>query len=264
MSLAEVIRQGKNFSKNALATVLTASVLLSSSCSDKPNKPVEPPKEIITFADNVKFFNEGVLWDMEYSPENGDILFPIMNPSISSLNLKPGDIIISEVPHPNIPFGFLRKVQSISSDYQSQSITTSQATLAEVIKEGEISVSKKLTPYDIVSSSSLSGVSKPTSSESFDFNIPINNVVIYDADGDTIRTKNDQVVANGIFSFNYDFDFYADIDLPFKLKTLRFTNTAKQSVELDRDLEDALREVKSDKIAGPFSSVRALKKSLEA
>ena len=55
-----------------------------------------------------------------------------------------------------------------------------------------------------------------------------------------------------------------DLVVVSRKKYERLLRIAKQSVELDRDLEDALREVKSDKIAGPFSSVRALKKSLEA
>lgn len=43
----------------------------------------------------------------------------------------------------------------------------------------------------------------------------------------------------------------------------RLLRIAAQATELDRDLNEALREVKSGKVAGPFSSVRELKKSLE-
>ncbi|MDO8515658.1 MAG: hypothetical protein Q7S28_00210 [bacterium] len=42
----------------------------------------------------------------------------------------------------------------------------------------------------------------------------------------------------------------------------RLLHIAKQSVELDHNLEEALREVKAGKMTGPFSSVRELKTSL--
>jgi hypothetical protein len=47
-----------------------------------------------------------------------------------------------------------------------------------------------------------------------------------------------------------------------KKKYERLLRIARQSSELNRDLIDALREVKSGKVIGPFSSVRELKASL--
>ena len=49
-----------------------------------------------------------------------------------------------------------------------------------------------------------------------------------------------------------------------KKKYEKLLRIAAQSIELDRDLEEALRDVRNGRVTGPFSSARALKASLES
>lgn len=53
-----------------------------------------------------------------------------------------------------------------------------------------------------------------------------------------------------------------DLVVVSRKKYEKLLRIAARSIELDRDLEEALREVKRGKLTGPFSSVRALKASL--
>ncbi|MBI3622599.1 PD40 domain-containing protein [Candidatus Pacearchaeota archaeon] len=224
MRLENLLRKARSFSRKALRTALVASTLMSTTCSNKPTTPIEPPNDKVKFAENVRILDQPTLDAIDsYDETTGTFTL-----STQLYHFNNGEILVGG-PSNARPLGFLRKVTYVS--HTRDTVKTTQATLAEAIKEGEIKISKRLTPQDIAGYDALSGVAKPTSSESYDFNIPINNVVIYDADRNP-STTNDQVVANGNFSFNYDFNFYADIELPVNLKKLRFENTAKESAEL--------------------------------
>ena len=55
-----------------------------------------------------------------------------------------------------------------------------------------------------------------------------------------------------------------DLVVVSKKKYERLLHIAAQASELDRDLEEALREIKNGKVTGPFSSGRGLRNSFES
>ncbi|MBI2044493.1 PD40 domain-containing protein [Candidatus Pacearchaeota archaeon] len=226
MELERLLGKAKKFSRTPLAAALTASYLFINACGGgKPTKPVEPPKEKIEFAESVNILDEGTMGNLSYY--HGDtIIFQTPTPQVESLNK--GDIIISEVPNSLAQLGFLRRVTSISDDRKT--LLASQATLEDAIKEADISISKRLTPREIIGNNSLNGLAKPASSENFDFIISFNNLVVYDNDGNP-NTIHDQVILNGDISFNYDFAFDLKVS-DFKLKKLRFDNRITESQNL--------------------------------
>ena len=99
-----------------------------------------------------------------------------------------------------LPNGFLGRVTTISPN--KQIIYTTQASLEEIIKKANLSFSKTLFPSDAQSFSGLEGVSQniqlapyQPQPANFNFGISLNNVVLYDRDGNP-NTKNNIITSN--------------------------------------------------------------------
>lgn len=108
--------------------------------------------------------------------------------------LAPGEIMVAGVT-PLTPDGVLRRVVTVSSDAGQIVVTTEPATLEDAVQQGEILLHLTLSSDDIQSMTQRPGVAlaaEPTAA----FQIPIQNVVLYDADGDP-DTPGDQVKVNG-------------------------------------------------------------------
>lgn len=134
------------------------------------------------------------------SVNDSDIVFS--NPVDFSVN----DIVASNITD-KTPYGMLREVASVSSD--KKKITTKQAALEQIAKNTSLSYSQILNPSQISSSSSLEGISLSStagSAQDFSFNLNLNNVVLYDSDGNQ-NTTQDQLIANGNISFDTDLLF---------------------------------------------------------
>ena len=128
------------------------------------------------------------------------------------------------------PNGILREITSISSD--KKTVYTSQASLEKILKKATLLFTKSLSPSDIQSVNGLQGVSPFTTANlsGFNFCVNLNNVVLYDRDGNQ-NTKSDQVIADGEICFNTDFSFNVDID-DFALKYLKFQNITKEVADI--------------------------------
>jgi hypothetical protein len=86
-----------------------------------------------------------------------------------------GEIIVA-APSSAAPDGFLRRVTAINATGGDVVVQTQAATLEDAIQQGEVNISKRLTPADIKSISALPGVmlAKPTGTmleDSFFFEI---------------------------------------------------------------------------------------------
>ena len=143
-----------------------------------------------------------------------------------------GEVIVSE-PTPLTPNGFLRKVTAVSDTSGQVEITTIQATIEETIQQGELHIHHVLSPEDVQNALLANGVSlvKRTAQPKGEFFFEIQDVVLYDDDGDS-NTTNDQIRANGLITFEQDFDFDLVVQ-NWQLEQLRFTVTNIETVELE-------------------------------
>ena len=143
-------------------------------------------------------------------------------------NLEKNDVI-GLAPSDKAPHGFLGEVISFSPDRRM--VTTTQASLEQVIQTDSVQISKDLSPSDIKSFTGVPGISRsPGMSNDFKFGLAFNNVILYDEDGKS-ATTDDRIVANGSIYFNLGFDFGMKVGW-FKLRKLSFEQRVGDAVDL--------------------------------
>ncbi len=154
-----------------------------------------------------------------------------------------GDVIVGDV-STAAPEGFLRKVTSVSSQSGEVVLTTESATLEDAIQQGSISLSKRFTPVDIVSMTTLPGVTlvQPTEATLVDgFFFDISDVVLYDDDGN-LSTTYDQIKANDSLELAPGFDFNLAVK-DGNLQKLEFIPNVEENIELEFLIEVELASV---------------------
>ncbi len=222
MKLTEIL-------KRKVLPLFFASTLTFSSfvgCEDPTPDPTPTPDPIVNqLPETTKPLDDSTT-DRLISYENGILTFNETTEQLGSI--LTGDIIVAGV-NDVIPNGILRKVTSISNN--DKTIYTIQTNLEEAIKNCSVEFNNKLTPSLVESSILARGVMDRSLGEGFDFNINLENVILYDAD-ENPSTVNDQVIANGNISFNSDFDIYLQIQ-DFKLTELKFENKINEIVNLE-------------------------------
>lgn len=124
-------------------------------------------------------------------------------------NLQAGDVIVSDVHPPLLPFGTLRKVESVQRG-ASVVVSTGQAALTDAVDRGSIHEQVRF---------SKTG-SHPLSVGPDGLVIAFNDVVIFDGDDDS-STKYDQILLDGNLGFEPSIDFDVDID-GFELASMKF------------------------------------------
>lgn len=227
MQLENILKKGKTFGKNfIIGATLTALTLPFFSCSKNPTeseKNDSPP--LAELSSQAEILSEKTLNNIS-SYGNGILVF---SESLEELNsVVVGDIVVGGTSS-KTPQGILRKVDFISSDRKI--IQTSYTTLEEVLNKGSFEIKKSLTPSEISNSKFVVGVTqKQESTEFFDFNLAIDNVVLYDLDNN-LSTTDDQVIANGGLSFNSDFNFGVEINNS-QLEKVVFENVTNEKSQL--------------------------------
>lgn len=197
--------------------------LIITKCTKKSTPPEPPEFEV---SENLRVVADTTLKKVS-SYEEGTLVFS--EPSQQAASLSKGDIIVGGISDVT-PNGFLLKVTYISSN--KDTIKTSQASFEDMMKKGHIEFKKTLDPNEASSFKLRKGVSVDEAGD-LRFNLKIDNVVLYDADGNE-GTKDDQVVLNGYIYFNSDLEFEMEID-DWKIQNLIFQNTIDEKVELDLD-----------------------------
>lgn len=216
MKLEKILRKGKKILKNSIIYPLAFSSILLGGCK-KDQEPEIPPLE-----NNLIILNQDELNNITYySPTTGVVNFQ------SQTDYSIGDIILANITAAT-PNGFLREVTNVSNG--GKTVSTSQATLEQAIEDGSQSFQRQLNPYQKGIINSVEGVELKKDEKSFDFSINLNDVVLYDADGNT-STTNDQVVANGYINFNNSFNMDIQIE-NHKLKYLSFKNIVSDQSQL--------------------------------
>ncbi|MCK9618043.1 MAG: carboxypeptidase regulatory-like domain-containing protein [Lentimicrobiaceae bacterium] len=160
-------------------------------------------------------------------------------------SLKAGDIIVSG-PCTMAPYGFLKKIGSVNVVGNTVTLITSNSTLEEVFDKASIDFSKTLTLSDLAGEPKLlKGAKFIKNKSTTGFYLAIDDVVVYDDDGNT-ETDDDQIKLNGSIDINPSFQFVMQINNNH-LEMLRFLNTTEQIIEIEascgKDLFDIEKEV---------------------
>ncbi|MEX2017186.1 MAG: DNRLRE domain-containing protein [Candidatus Pacearchaeota archaeon] len=121
------------------------------------------------------------------------------------IGFAPGDIIASDINN-SAPAGFLRKINSTSSD--KKTAYTSQAALEEAVKDANFYFQKKITPLSV----------------------SLNSDVIYDFDGSSSTTW-DRLIADGKISFDVEIVLQGKIE-NYSLEELIFKIISTEECDL--------------------------------
>ncbi len=110
---------------------------------------LEEWQEGIVLFDKAKIFTESEADNIEQvSPARNELTLTEATTFASQLQV--GDIIIVDQPVPNAEYGLLKRITSISTDGRTLSLVP--ATLAEVIKEGDISIDRTFSFEEMIAS----------------------------------------------------------------------------------------------------------------
>jgi hypothetical protein len=142
------------------------------------------------------------------------------------MNFAAGDIVAAGISQ-QTPDGLLRKINSMSSDRRIA--YAGQATLAEAIKDGDISFSGNISAEGASLNKFGNGIRISSSESGRDFIINFDNTIIYDFDGNP-STK-DKLIANGNISFGLGYNF-SHKARNSSLEELIFTFTASEKFDI--------------------------------
>jgi len=178
------------------------------------------------------------------SEDGGAFTFFQATPELDALS--PGDVMVGDAA-PNAPFGFLRKVVSVSSAGGQVVVETEGATLEDAIGTGGAQVSYVLFPDDVQGGTQAAGVTLATvpQTQGLDFCYTLEDVVLYDGDGN-LDTTNDQVTANGSIQLEPAFSFRLLVR-GFELEEFSFTASVDEVADLEIGAEVELSLIKVEK-----------------
>ena len=183
------------------------------------------------------------------SPDGSTFTFDQTTPALQAL--APGEIMVS-APAAAAPDGFLRKVTSVATTGGQVVVQTEAATLEDAIEQGEISISRPLTPGDVQLGELAPGITLMPASVTAPqaaFYLEFQDAVIYDQDGD-LGTKSDQVLANGSIEFEPTLDFSMRIEKA-TVESLYFGVAAKETADLKFETKLELASLQKEHLLQP-------------
>lgn len=177
----------------------------------------------------------------DVSADGATYTFSQTTPELAAV--APGEIMVAG-PSALAPHGFLRRVTAVEAVGGQVIVQTEPATLEDAIQQGEVNLSKRLTPADLTAMTALPGVMlvRPAAAlleDSFFFEIK--DVVLYDKDGNH-GTTYDQIKANGSLELAPGFDFNLIVK-GWTLQKLEFIFNVEENVELEFQMEVELATV---------------------
>lgn len=181
--------------------------------------------------------------------DNG-VTFTFSQSTPELMALEAGDIMVGSVAE-NAPHGFLRRVVSVTSSDGQVIVNTADATLEDAIDSGSLDLSGELVPDNVTSSALAQGVLLAALPEMGNrFHISLNNVILYDADGNPGTTA-DQVRANGSIRLEPWYDFKVKWGW-FRLKELSFQTGANEEVNLRITAEVNHPSIRHERVIARF------------
>ncbi|HKI59022.1 MAG TPA: PKD domain-containing protein [Trueperaceae bacterium] len=226
-----------------LLSLLVGMVLVGCGTSAPPG-PAESP---VIIPKTTKILDAATRASLlSYDPSSGELRF---GPQATFGALEPDDVLVTEPVPPIAPYGFLRKVVSVQAVGSDTVVETVPAKLAEAIHQGNFKIHQQLTPSMLASATILAqGVSLQSDSLSTQFTVPMNNVVLFDADGNH-ATTGDQITASGSFTLKpildidggLHFQFCCSVQSRFKFEvglqqSVHVSVSAGKSAQVKKDI----------------------------
>ncbi|MCK9279374.1 MAG: YCF48-related protein [Melioribacteraceae bacterium] len=218
--------------KNLIYLILLLVIISFNGC--KKDNPTEPdnnnkaPETIIN--DKAKPIDDELRNNLTIT-DTSNFTMTLPSSMVSQKNIKVGDILVDK-PSSKARYGFLRTITSIQSSGANATITTSQATLKDVIKQGKINIKKaKLSKSNLESIKLMSGAKL---SKSNVLNKQDMIGIDWNFDNDLYKSGNNYVNINGNFLFDIDLNFDLEVDLTG-------VDYFKTSVEVNQDISMRLK-----------------------
>ena len=164
------------------------------------------------------------------SPDGSTFTFSQLTSDLEALSV--GDVIAGDVSD-QAANGFLRKIQAITPAGEGMILETEAATLEDAVEQGAVQATRVLTPSDVSGTVFAEGVTQSATlsgHEPLPFVLVLDDVVLYDVDGDP-DTTDDQVVASGGLTIEPSFDFALNLRHS-ELEELRFVSQTSETVEI--------------------------------
>ena len=192
----------------------------------------------VDYGDNVVPPTTKVLDDREtdhlrnVSPNGSSLLFDVLPPSLVSLTED--DVIVIGV-SALTPRGLLRRVSDISVEADGVRVGTSPATLSEALRFASIGLSYTLRPNTqaplTATPSRVRQAQAPTTDAADSpFIYYVNDLVIYDHDGD-LTTTHDEVRLDGRLTLSQSFDFHINI-AEYEVTSMSFVSNLSEDSEV--------------------------------
>lgn len=148
---------------------------------------------------------------------------------VSSKKLKVNDVLVDK-PSSVARYGFLRKIKDIRQSGNQSTITTSQATLKEVIEKGSISIKKYTLGKHNLASIQLIDGTKLVNNPALNKNNMIG--INWDYEKDIYSSGNNKVSVKGNIAFNFDLNFDLTVNF-FELEYFKTSLEVNQAVSLN-------------------------------
>jgi formylglycine-generating enzyme required for sulfatase activity len=144
--------------------------------------------------------------------------------------LKVNDLLVSEYGQ-----GLLRRIASVRETATEVVVETMPAALTDAIEKCDLQLTRTLTPKDLRQVKQMApGVRfGPSPSGRGEFFVELDDVVIYDGDGNP-DTQSDQVVLSGELTLQLTLEFHIRID-NFTLKELKIAGSFKDTLKVDME-----------------------------
>ena len=201
-----------------------------------PTEPAATDHEVI-IPDTTKVLSGDTVDNLESISDDGAVYtFAATGPDLEAISQ--GDVIVGDTSS-KVPDGFLRRVTNVARDGAKVMLETEPARLEDAIDTGSLQLETILAPEDVRQGSSLPGVGLASLAPVYGpapFVVTLDDVVLVDLDGNE-ATKEDQVRANGMLSFEPNLDF------GFKMKGFQIQEisvvagaTERVSLQIEGDL----------------------------
>jgi uncharacterized protein (TIGR02145 family) len=208
-----VIKSLRSITRYAVLTSFLLSLGMEGCKKDEEPENTNPQEYIIS-ADVVRL-EDNTLNSLSSMDTSGTLIFPQNTQDLQQL--RQGSIIVSK-PVPAAPYGFIKKVETITVDNGQVILTTKNASLTEVFSKLNLDETFDLEPGQLTKDGS--GV------EGFYLEV---DTALYDEDGD-YTTEDDQIRLDGNIELDPSLHIEVRID-NFTLKEFRFWAQLDEALE---------------------------------
>ena len=193
-----------------LAAMLILIIAVASGGKPQTRNPIGSPPIPAVIPETTKVLSQQSLDSLDNISADG-AAYIFTQISTDLVDLKPGDVMVGSISN-KTPNGFVRKVISTTQANSQIVVQTSDATLTDLIRDGTIEFSQKITPADVQAVNTPSGVAHMASPSRLndEFVFKVSDLIVGDEDGD-LSTDDDQVRLNGTYTFGPELNLRVDI-----------------------------------------------------